>query len=152
LPPEEKDKKSKSLETDPGIPGKDPWCTLSSYGGASAFDEKELKELIGPNQEGGLIWTIQLVREGTPIKPRRGMPFPVTAKDFLSSVKRVGTPSVQAHAKAGYDDLYDRDARHESSDLEPEEARWVFKGVLNGWPGLSLLEVRKSAPKNLRLY
>jgi hypothetical protein len=143
MPPEEEDGKSKASDDDPGIPGKDPWCTLSSYGGASAFDEKELKDLIGPNQEGGLIWTAQLVGEGVPVKPRRGMPFPVTAKDFLSSVKRIGTPSIEAHAEAGYDDLYHRDARHESSDCEAEEARWVFKGVLNGWPGLTLLEVRE---------
>lgn len=152
MPPEEDYDKSKVVEEDPGVVGKDPWCVLSSYGGASSFDEKELKELIGPNEEGGLIWTAQLVSEGTPIKPRRGMPFPVTTKDFLSSVKRIGTPSVEAHAVAGMDDLWDRDTRHEPSEMNLEEARWVFKGVLNGWPGLTLLEVRKvyaEEPENL---
>lgn len=134
---------STSSSIDPGVIGKDPWCTLSSYGGASALNEMELKELIGPNEEGGLVWTAQLVSAGTSIKPRRGMPFPVYAYDFLSSVKRIGTPSVEVHAGAGYDDLWDPYSRQESRELKPEEARWVFKGVLNGWPGLTLMEVRK---------
>jgi len=98
---------STGSSTDPGVIGKDPWCTLSSYGGASAMNEMELKELIGPNEEGGLVWTAQLVNAGTSIKPRRGMPFPVYTNDFLSSVKRIGTPSVEVHAEAGYDDLWD---------------------------------------------
>jgi len=34
-------------------------------------------------------------------------------------------------------------SRQESRELKPEEARWIFKGVLNGWPGLTLMEVRK---------
>ena len=141
IPPEEDDKED-TLQ-DLGVVGKDPWCTLSSYGGASSFNEEELRELIGPDEEGGLVWIAQLVKEGTEIKPRRGMPFPVVTEDFLSSVKRVGVPSVEAHAEAGYGDLWDPHSRHQGDDIDPEEARWIFKGVLNGWPGLTLMEVRK---------
>lgn len=123
--------------------GKDPWCTLSSYG-ASECDEAELKALLGPDEEGGLVWTAELVNnESTSIKPRRGMPFPVYTKDFVSSVTRIGTPSVEVHAEAGYDDLWDPYRRQSSDNMNPEEARWVFKGVLNGWPGLTLMEIRK---------
>ena len=157
---DEDDKQSEEKAHDDGVIGKGAWCTLSSYGGTSSFDETELANAIGPDEDGGLVWTAKLVPEGTSIKPRRGMPFPVTTKDFLSSVKRIGTPAVEAQAEAGYDDLWDRDQR--SNNIQEEEndvpeARWVFKGVLNGWPGLTLLEVQRVSarePKSLlkKLY
>jgi len=144
-PNEEEDEKEEVVveDEDPGVIGKDPWCTLSSYGGASSSNENELKDLIGPDEDGGLLWTAQLVSNDTPIKPRRGMPFPVTTEDFLSSVRRIGKPSIDAHAEAGLDDLWDRHDRQDSSlEPSPEEARWVFHGVLNGWPGLTVLDVQ----------
>ncbi|KAL7527335.1 hypothetical protein ACHAXR_001902, partial [Thalassiosira sp. AJA248-18] len=138
-------------QNDPvGIIGKDPWCTLSSYGGASSFCEKELEHLIGPDEDGGLVWTAKLLPNDAPIKTRlkaritrRGVHFPVATEDFLSSVKRIGTPAVEAQAEAGYDDLWDRNQRGELEDEHVPEARWIFKGVLNGWPGLTLLEVKR---------
>jgi hypothetical protein len=115
----DEDDKQKEEKSQDGVIGEDAWCTLSSYGGASSFDETELANVIGPNEDGGLVWTARLVPEGTSIKPRRGMPFPVTTEDFLSSVKRIGTPTIEAQAEAGYDDLWDRDQR--SSNIQEEE-------------------------------
>lgn len=148
MPPVAKEEAAADIEgEDPGVVGRDPWCTLSSYGGAPSLDEKELADLIGPDEDGGLVWTAKLVPSDAAIKPRRGMPFPVTTEDFLSSVKRIGTPIIQAQAASGYDDLWERDARassqHDGGQQSEEHARWVFQGVLNGWPGLTLLEVRR---------
>jgi len=132
-----------ALEEDPADVGKDPTCLRSAYGGANDCDEKELQGLIGPNDSGGLVWTAKLVPRETPIKPRRGMPFPVPTEDFLASVKRVGVPAWEAEKEAGYDDLWDRNARHAGGEDERRNARWIFRGVMNGWPGLTLMEARK---------
>ena len=47
-------------------PGEDPRCLLSKYGGVGPADYKEdaqnaLKDLIGPNMDGGLVWKAQLM-------------------------------------------------------------------------------------------
>mmetsp|Transcript_23829 Transcript_23829/g.57456 ORF Transcript_23829/g.57456 Transcript_23829/m.57456 type:complete len:554 (-) Transcript_23829:529-2190(-) len=146
---------------DPGEIGKDPWCVRSLYGGASstAVNERDVLDLIGPNEDGGLVWTAKLVEEGTVIKPRRGMPSPVSTEDFLSSVVRVGVPDVESQAQAGYDDLWERDSRQhpvgvaeEGADRGRSEARWIFRGVMNGWPGLTLMEVRNVRVEKRRLF
>lgn len=139
---EEEEAAMDTTEEDHADIGKDPTCLHSLYGGASAGNEQELADLIGPDAHGGLVWTAKLVPEGDVLKPRRGMPFPVPTEDFLASVRRVGVPTWEAEAEEGYDDLWDRDARHAGKE-EPHRARWIFRGVMNGWPGLTLMEARK---------
>jgi len=139
-------------------PGKDPRCTLSLYNTTGTLSEDELKALIGPDKDGGLIYSCQILpsggkytaqNTGAPIKPRRKMPFPITLSDFKSSVTRVGEPVMEHLAEVGYDELWDRDNRGVGQtdgrkDLESTEgARWIFSGVMNGWQGLTTLEVLK---------
>ena len=140
--PEIPDEDEEEAGEDPAAFG--PTCLHSRYGGASTWDERELVELLGPDENGGLVWTAKIVPRDAAIKPRRGMPFPVPMEDFLGSVRRVGSPAWEAEADTGYDELWDRDGRHASAtEEEHSKARWVFRGVMNGWPGLTLLEARK---------
>jgi hypothetical protein len=148
-----------------GSPGKDPRCVHSSYG--ATISPQEAEDKIGPDLDGGLIYTIKILpndynkiegklkhlekidydaKTKSP-KPRRKMPFPVTAMDFFSSIVMIGKPIVESYGEAGYNDLWDRDVRHTIRDLSIEERghspRWVLSGVINGWPGLPCLEVMK---------
>jgi len=128
-------------------PGKDPRCTLSYYETKGKIDEGTLLDSIGPNEDGGLVYSIHILNQEEdmqPIKPRRKAPFPITLKDFESSVTRVGKPSFKRLVEEGFDELWDRDSRMQTETSDNiDEARWIFSGVLNGWPGLRTLEVLK---------
>eukprot|EP00978_Attheya_sp_CCMP212_P029769 scaffold106900_cov50-Attheya_sp.AAC.6 len=145
-------------------PGVDSRCVHSLYGN-NQLTESEAKQRIGPNVEGGIVWFARILpdnyNEGGKLrllqtkdydaansapKPRRKMPFPLTASQFTSSLTRVGTPVVENTAEAGYDDLWDRDVRHNVKKLSitnDDPPRWVLTGVVNGWPGIRCLEVQK---------
>ena len=140
-------------------PGQDPRCTHSYYGRKP--DKDALEREIGEDKDGGLLYKvlilpndydsgkkIKFVREkdyndkAKQPKPRRKMPFPITAANFFSSITRVGKPSVEVQAEGGYDDLWDRDVRHsmQAMSIKKDEStnsppRWIFSGVINGWPG-----------------
>ena len=150
-------------------PGKDPRCTHSLYG-TKVESTSELEQKIGPDVDGGLVFTVKILpnnynskgeqklkflqtkdynpKSGTP-KARRKMPFPVTSDDFYSSLSRIGKPSIEVHGEEGYDEIWDRDARRTSlhkimKDNSAPSPRWIFTGVINGWPGLPMpLEVLK---------
>lgn len=117
-------------------PGHSSLCLHSRYG--SPLPVEVLKEEISEGKDSGLNWYVQLIpddfdseyatskklkglekrnydEESMSIKPRRGMPA-AKVDDFFSSVVRID---------------YDND----------ESARWVFSGVLNGWPALTCLEL-----------
>mmetsp|Transcript_2086 Transcript_2086/g.4021 ORF Transcript_2086/g.4021 Transcript_2086/m.4021 type:complete len:554 (+) Transcript_2086:273-1934(+) len=153
----------------PGAPGQHSRCTRSSYGPyVGSMDE--LEDRIGPDVDGGLIFTLKILpnnynsmgekklkflqpkdydpQSQTP-KPRRKMPFPVTVDDFYGSLTRIGEP-VDVVGEELMDDLWDRDGRQcansthntNSDEIESRPPRWVFTGVINGWPGLPMpLEV-----------
>lgn len=118
-------------------PGQSSLCLHSRYG--SPLPAEVLKEELSGENYGGLTWFVQLLpndfdseyatskklkgldkrnydEESMSIKPRRGMPA-VKADDFFSSVVRI------------------------DYDYENLKPRWVFSGVLNGWPALTTLEV-----------
>lgn len=117
-------------------PGKSSLCSHSLYG--SPLPVNVLKETFPRGQTEGLVWNIRLVpndydakyprklkvldkKDYDPvhrcIKPRRGIPA-VKADDFFSSLVRI-------------DD--------EDDDLKPP--RWIFSGILNGWPAFHSLEL-----------
>jgi len=162
-------------------PGQDPRCTHSSYGRRSS--KSDLAGELGDDQDGGLLYSVRILpndynasgkklkllprkdydERGRQPKPRRKMPFPVTAADFFSSITRVGgRSSVELQAEGGYDDLWDRDVRHSAqasmaSDIgraESSSPRWVLTGVINGWPGLGRtpLEVRRIEGRDSKVF
>jgi len=142
-----------------GDPGKDPRNTQSLYGRKGKVKEDELKRRIGPDSCGGLLYHVNILKnedskDPNLLKPRRPNPFPITLKNFESSVTRIGEPIMAHLAEEGYDDLWDRESRPKGAKEATEDAteiyalqdndnnaRWIFSGVLNGWPGLTTLEL-----------
>jgi len=162
-------------------PGQNSRCIHSSYGANAGFvagrlpkissmSESELQDVIGPDVDGGLIFTIKVLPDGYDSKgeenltflekrdydprakmpkPRRKMPFPVTSGDFYSSVCCIGKNPVVVNSKEHHvedymeHDMWDRDARRETiSSSRNKPPRWMFNGVINGWPGIPMpLEV-----------
>ena len=89
---------------------------LSLYGRPASPDEATL---LCPPGEGGLVWHAQLLTaEDTKFSHADGSvkarrgQLPVRASDFFSSLAQTA------------------------------DGRWVFSGVLNGWPGLTALELQ----------
>ena len=108
------------------------------------------------DENGGLIWEVQIIpndfdvdfkTKGTlkmlplnnydpktrSVKPRRGS-IAITAKDFFSSLVKV------------------KDNEHVDDDsmsmqIYQEKCKWIFSGVMNGWPALQNLEVIKIKSK-----
>ena len=122
-----------SSSFDESEPGSRSSCKRSLYG--SPKSEEEVRKILSKG-EGGLIWKGRMVPDDFDknfketnklkilplrdydavngcIKPRRGKPT-VKESDFLSSLVCLTDNGV---------------------------SRWVFSGVLNGWPGLTCLEL-----------
>jgi len=122
-------------------PGKMGKCRHSLY--SQPLDASKIEDIMkledGQNEEAGLIWRALILpqdfdknfaktgklkmlgknhydAENHCVKPRRGM-LAVTQVHFFSSLTRV--------------------------DGGGKNPRWVFSGVLNGWPGLICLELLK---------
>lgn len=101
----------------------DPECIMSSYG--NPLSPEEAMEALPPGP-GGIIWHAQLLPDDM-IDPKvcnrdgdirpRRGNLPVRVSEFFSSLTR--TP----------------------------DGRWIFCGVLNGWPGLNCLELRSITSK-----
>uniref|UniRef100_A0A7S4K8M2 PPPDE domain-containing protein n=1 Tax=Odontella aurita TaxID=265563 RepID=A0A7S4K8M2_9STRA len=134
--------------------------------------EGKTRKLAGPDEDGGLVYHALLLPDdydedpskilvlsprdydasaGGP-KARRKSPFPLKSAEFFSSLTLIGRPEAKTEEEAGYDELWDTSGRTSSdhgassgtsakSD-NTEGARWVFRGVLNGWPGLVVMELR----------
>lgn len=144
------------------------FCTDSSYGpyDGSAAD---LRDMAGPDVDGGLVFAVKVLPNdydgrggarlkfleprdydasaGTP-KARRKMPFPVTADDFYGSIVRTGEPRWRDQLEDYEDEMWDRERRAAANTysvrLDESPARWLFHGVVNGWPGLPMpLEVMR---------
>jgi len=122
-------------------PGRMSQCRHSLYG--KPIEQSKIKKIMNwedkEGEDGGLIWRALILpanfdksfakngkltmltsnhydAKNHCIKPRRGM-LAVTENDFFSSLTIVDTGG--------------------------KTPRWVFSGVLNGWPGLTCLELRK---------
>eukprot|EP00939_MAST-03C_sp_MAST-3C-sp1_P001198 g1198.t1 len=94
--------------------------------------KKSVVEDVCPKGEGGLVWHVQIVsKEWTNDK----------ACDKLGCIKpRRPTLPVRS------DDFF-------QSLRQTSDGRWIFSGVLNGWPGLTTLELRSiSCTKRRRFY
>lgn len=126
-------------------PGSTSYSVLSKYGSPLSAQQLRLKM---PKGDGGLIWHCYLIpedggistnsnqsiekmqkrmrknrlidREGQ-IRPRRPIP-PVYCKDFFSSLVRLDEKSVDG-------------------DEAQEQPRWIFSGVMNGWPSFTCMEL-----------
>lgn len=95
-----------------------PECTLSVYGSPMC---PEAATAAHPAGDGGIVWHAQLVPDDWR-HPKHCMPdgeikprrpnLPVRVSDFFKSL------------------------------VQGTDGRWIFSGVLNGWPGLTCLELR----------
>lgn len=137
-------------------PGAIPQCKHSKYN--EPKDSKYLKDLFDAKenevQEGGLIWSASIVPDDFDvnfeqtqklkmchknhydaknkcIKPRRGHLL-VKSSEFFGSLVKIDN-----------NDDEDDDTVEQDFELYKRSSRWIFSGVLNGWPALKCLEVLK---------
>ena len=151
-------------------PGCDPRCSHSSYGTTNQ-SLNDLERAIGPDVDGGLVFTVMILPNGynkngekkllflkekdynvkaAIPKARRKMPFPITSNDFYESLHRIGK-AIIVNVREDYDEMemWDRDSRivkaYDTKDIiGASPPRWLFSGVINGWPGIPMpLELLK---------
>ena len=149
-------------------PGQNSQCLHSLYGQPKSpsvlRDIMKSPSHCDPN--GGLIWKVYLVpddynvnyeknaslkrlpkpyydAEQKCIKPRRGH-IMATYSEFMSSLQQVSVDdTMDAHDTRNHNDNDDGDDLHPTMDIEiyKPRSKWIFSGVLNGWPALQTLEL-----------
>jgi len=141
-------------------PGKLSTSTSSLYGNPlGSLKIQELMRSEDGQDEGGLIWNalivpsdfdVQFDKKGKLkmlskrhydskngcIKPRRGM-LACRENDFFSSLTRIDRSDDLDANQCGCT------GTKGSNNINGNKDRWVFTGVLNGWPSLTCLELLK---------
>jgi hypothetical protein len=152
----------------PSVPGSTSHCLRSLYG--DPLSSKTVSDIIGPlpttPTAAGLRYEAILLPDDPTIldrlikrrlldpkryfidskigeiKPRRG-PNPVLyLSDFMKSLVQIHSPNITTSGTNISASQFSSPAKPSNGDkniLYPR--RWVFSGVLNGWPGLTHLEV-----------